>query len=428
MDMPVEGTKLAPKLFKGEASEVEPFLRRYERLATLHNLTAKERCETVTDYCNRHVRETIEGFKAYHESNWDQLKADIRKYWNADLESKRFRVKDLEVFVAYSQRHNITELRQWRKYLRNFIRVAGWLHSQGKLSDYDYAYHMWIGLHPRFRTRLETRILLEQPNHDMSEPFSPESITKAAEVILSIQRFDTERLGSDEAYTYDSENEKELRKDDGEKKRARKPKHSPVFDDSDTEEEDSDSYSKVFWSPSRELSKEETASSKKEQKGLSSDDEFDKLVDQMQSLSLEDPKYGILFLKACKLRPMAADCLRRPMINVGIVPQNMDRDAPPHMNQPNPNRFLPRRGPPAPPGNGCFGCGEIGHIMNDCPKIQEMLNKRVVLRDYRGRLTHPDGTVLRRGHDENWMQAISPRGEAKPATCGITSTKFGTEA
>ena len=29
MDMPVEGTKLAPRLFRGDSSEVEPFLRRF---------------------------------------------------------------------------------------------------------------------------------------------------------------------------------------------------------------------------------------------------------------------------------------------------------------------------------------------------------------------------------------------------------------
>lgn len=51
LDMPVEGSCQAPKQFRGEASDVEPFLRKYERLALSYHLTNQERCETVTDYC-----------------------------------------------------------------------------------------------------------------------------------------------------------------------------------------------------------------------------------------------------------------------------------------------------------------------------------------------------------------------------------------
>ncbi|KAI9059363.1 hypothetical protein FKP32DRAFT_1533805, partial [Trametes sanguinea] len=103
MDMPVEGSKLAPKKFRGESAEVEPFLRIFERLAALHNLTDGEKCETVTDYCNKRVRKTIEGFAAYRQRNWGQLKANIKVFWNADLESTHFRIRDLQVFTAKSR-------------------------------------------------------------------------------------------------------------------------------------------------------------------------------------------------------------------------------------------------------------------------------------------------------------------------------------
>ena len=401
MDMPMEGGKLAPPTFRGDSADVGLFLRRFERLAVLHHLTEQERCETVTDYCGRMVRETIEGFKAYQEGNWEKLKADIRKFWNADLQSKRFRVRDLEALVMQTQKQGIHELEDWRKYQRNFIRIAGWLRGQGKLTDDDYAYYMWIGLHPRFRSRLESRILLEDPNHDMSEPFMPESISKAAEAILGIQRFDTERLSSDHSFMGN------LDEDDY---RQKKRQMRSMQDDDEEEELRVPTAQHL---PKRSLPKQdrrrEAPSNQRDKfRGSLEEDEFDKLVDRMQALSLDDPKYGILYMKACKLNPLAVDCLYKPVINqVSQVPvQEPKRDIPPHIQRQNPNRFLQQRGPPPLRPNGCYGCGEPGHILRDCFKMQDLLNQRIVLKDYHGRFIHPEGGAVRHEPGETLLQAI----------------------
>ena len=78
--MPIEGGKLAPPTFRGDSADVELFIRRFERLAVSHHLTDQERCDMVTDYCGRIVRETIEGFKAYQDGDWEKLKSDIRRF------------------------------------------------------------------------------------------------------------------------------------------------------------------------------------------------------------------------------------------------------------------------------------------------------------------------------------------------------------
>ena len=80
MDMPIEGGKLAPPTFRGDSADVELFIRRFERLAVSHHLTDQERCDMVTDYCGRIVRETIEGFKAYQDGDWEKLKSDIQRF------------------------------------------------------------------------------------------------------------------------------------------------------------------------------------------------------------------------------------------------------------------------------------------------------------------------------------------------------------
>ncbi|OSD06263.1 hypothetical protein PYCCODRAFT_1422583 [Trametes coccinea BRFM310] len=357
VDMPMEGTKLAPRTFKGDPAQ---------------------KCETVVDYCSRVVRETIQGFSAYRQFRWDELKENIRVFWNADLEDKRFRIRDLQVFVAHAKKQPIHEMKDWRRYLRRFIRIAGWLQGQG--------------LYVPFRNRLEARLLLRDPSHDMATPFEPEEIRKAAEGL------DVE---SDEPQEPERERSTRQRKS---KPRSRKAQ--PEWkDDGDSDEEE---FKEKIQMQPRKVSwvakgKEETRA-KKEIKG--EEKEFDELVEQMKKLALSDPQYGLSFLKACSMKPMAADCLPHPQVNQS-VPNHFEpcRMVPPRMSRPDPNRFLSQR-PTGPMISGCYRCGEQGHIMGECPRIQEFLEKRQVLRDYRGRFTTPDGMMVRRVPEETWLQAF----------------------
>lgn len=51
-------------------------------------------------------------------------------------------------------------------------------------------------------------------------------------------------------------------------------------------------------------------------KKFGEDKEFDQLVDKMQQMSLSDPQYGLLYLKVCRMQPLAAECLLKPIIGV----------------------------------------------------------------------------------------------------------------
>ena len=115
-DMPVEGSKLAPKTFKGDPAEVDAFLRKFERVAIQHSLTDLEKCEMITDYCTRRVRETIEGFKAHAEKNWEALREKIRTTWNADLDTRRYRVRDLEQYIQSRRHKRIRDIQGWQRY------------------------------------------------------------------------------------------------------------------------------------------------------------------------------------------------------------------------------------------------------------------------------------------------------------------------
>ncbi|KAG2059954.1 hypothetical protein BDR06DRAFT_873356, partial [Suillus hirtellus] len=81
--------------FKGGFSEVKDFLKHYEKLCDYHNVTSdEEKCESITQYMSRHVTEFIEGLPSFRSNNWSKLKADILKYYDADLDTKRYRRKD----------------------------------------------------------------------------------------------------------------------------------------------------------------------------------------------------------------------------------------------------------------------------------------------------------------------------------------------
>ncbi|KAL7280492.1 hypothetical protein ACG7TL_005424 [Trametes sanguinea] len=102
------------------------------------------------------------------------------------------------------------------------------------------------------------------------------------------------------------------------KSKPRSRKAQPEWkDDGDSDEEEFKE--KVQMQP-RKVSwvakgKEETRA-KKEIKG--EEKEFDELVEQMKKLALSDPQYGLSFLKACSMKPMAADCLPHPQVNQSV--------------------------------------------------------------------------------------------------------------
>lgn len=100
LTMPTPGSKAAPAKFKGHYSEVKDFLEHYEKLCDYHHVSSdEEKGETITQYMSRHVTGFMEALVSFRSSNWRQLKADILKYYDADLDSKRYRRKDLLSYV-----------------------------------------------------------------------------------------------------------------------------------------------------------------------------------------------------------------------------------------------------------------------------------------------------------------------------------------
>ena len=128
LNLPLLGGKQAPSKFSGDYDEVERFLENYEQLLAYHQITTdQDKCRAITRYVSRKVREVIEALDSYRTPNWATLKSDLEKLYDADRYKTRYKKKDLVAYVHKTRKRKMNDLRRWRKYNRDFVRIAGWL-------------------------------------------------------------------------------------------------------------------------------------------------------------------------------------------------------------------------------------------------------------------------------------------------------------
>jgi hypothetical protein len=441
LTMPIPGTKLAPEKFKGEYNLVQRFIQHYERLCDQNNVTiGKEKCETITQYCSKKVGEFVEALDSYTTSNWNQLKDDLLSYYDSDRSSKRYRHKDIISYTEETKVKKIKDLSTWKRYTRGFVRIGGWLKSKGKISDEEHATYFWQGIPRTLRMRIENRLFAEDPKRSLAKAWPVADVTAAAEAILQRDRFDRNFIDSDqeerdetdsdgsldEADSEDEDSETELKKlkkqtkklkELAAAKRAKKKASIKVHFDSEDED------SRIKKSTPAKGNTGTTKSSEAR--------EVEELVKQLNSMSLNDPDYGYLYFKAIKMDKDVEKVVKRPQIGnsqgnngraSGPVGIGQRRDPPPHLAQQNPpttEGYVPR------PPMRCFGCGELGHGITRCHKVDEMLQDGTLAKDHGGRIINGDGTYIRRvTQDETLVAAIDrQRKEKMPQSNLVTISR-----
>ena len=374
VDFPLPGTKGAPKKFKGKHSDVLPFLHFYERLCRKHNVTSDtEKVENITQYCSSSVRRFMEGLPSYQTPDWAAFVRDLKKYYEADKEDKRFIIRDLEKFARHSRTRPLRTMKAWTKYMRDFIRIGGWLRKNGRLSDYDYKFYFWIGLPETLRNQLEARLVAQLPHHDMSDPFDVDDVVNAAESLLHRRRFDRDRLLSEPetedsdlattTSTEDSDSDHDSDSSEEERSRRKKKKLRKVSKEvsrecvtkskpkqvkkttkrivkfqkpavEDIEDSDMDAppprMTQRSMTPSREQSKDDL--------------EVEELIRQLEKMDLSDPDYAVAYFRACNRHPLVKQIVAPPVDRRRVASQssvqahpavprtrNFERDTPPHV-------------------------------------------------------------------------------------------------
>ena len=404
------------------------FLKRYNNLCIAYNVDSDaEKCERILDYCSRKVVHLIEALKSFTDKNWGSLETDLLRYYDADRKETRYIIRDLTQLTQDWKHHSIKTLTKWKSYERKFITIGGWLLAKRKISSSEQAAYFWKGINKTLRERIENRLAAESPPLSLTEAFPMAEVIKVVEKLFERNRFDYNLADSDsdlpdlDADTDTSEDESDSDESDKENHVKTNNKHRKTKKHTKHHSSDSDTEDDITIRASRKAHKATTkttpAKDGKKHSATSKhaeQDDVEQIIKQLGKLSLDDPKYGLLYYRAIKLDTAVAQCVQPPVVNNRSTVNNNSYVQPTYSNTP-PRPIQPRsppvilQPPSARPPMTCFGCGEVGHGIRTCVPLQEMLQKGTLLRDQNGRITFRDGSVVHREQGETIIQAASKR-------------------
>jgi hypothetical protein len=400
--LPIKKGKHAPQTFKGRFDKINEFFDELEGICNERGVTnPKELCKAVTRYCSRNVVEVIEGLEQYRAGNYEGLKTEIKFIFDSEREEVRYTTADLYQLIRKWKIRAIKDLPTFKKYYREYQRIAGWLHIREKINDDDFKLWFWAGLHKTFRRNVEARMRLEDRDLDDSKAFGVTAIVEAAQKVFTRKRFENriklmmERSAEDSDES-DEEDDSDVDEDDQERE-----------GDSD----DEDNLIEKIAARARKDRKAKTEKAREEEKGVKSrksgatDVPIDELVAQMKGLNLGDEdEYRVLFNRMMKTDKRWASILRNPQ-DRGPVTDRPNRGPPPFNVRDNRvfsqgivTRMDPRK---------CFGCGKEDHTMNRCEELQKQIDQGTIAKNSYGKWVWKDGSAIERRRGETWLEAIN---------------------
>src|SRR5271170_2265882 len=323
--MPLLGQKGAPTKFRGHYEEVKQFIRHFNQLCKAYGVSDdKDKCERVVDYCSSKVVKLIEALPSYQTNDWTNLETDLLTYYDADLKDTRYIVRDLLALTRHWKVKQIKTLTKWRKYVRKFTTVAGWLEAKKKISEGDKASYFWHGINKQLRQNIEIRLITGAKPLDIKSPFPVTEVCKVAERIFERNRFDINLADSDSDVPsrmkeLDSESSDESSLDEDEdsddyvytrKSKSKAKKVSTKKSHKAKEESDDETFKRSSKKTTDRKTGQRRSSSDKKQNGIQ--DEVESLIKQMSNLSLDDPKYPLIYYRALKLDADVAHCVKPP--------------------------------------------------------------------------------------------------------------------
>jgi len=400
-EMPMPQQSTAPK-FKGHWSEVADFLLQCDQLFVHFNVTTDaDRCRFMHSYCDRPTREVIEGLPSFINPDWNKLKALVLKIFDAERATQKFTLFDLHSFILRSCTLPLSTLDAFRDYMRQYMRIAGWLLGQHKIDQVEYNRCFWLGIDTSIRPSIEAKMNLQNSKLDPSVPFEFDDVVSAAEMIFKRDRFDfgvfdkPKPTQADSAYPRDEEeftidNLKKLLKSVIPNK---EPSERPVLDPVQSRI--------VYDNLEREGEKAQKA------------DEVETLIKQMSRLTIQDPNYAVCYFRIMKLDPDIGKLLAPPtFVNT------------PRMSSTSSTSPYTTTVPARPQTNFsevlCYGCLQKGHTMTRCAQLAELANQGVVVRNDFGKWTMKDGRPIFRNPDESIVSA------AKRLATPVVSTNLAT--
>ena len=427
IDLPAKGDKKAPPTFKGSHRDWERFIEHYIHICAKIKLTDdREKCLGLLQYCSVRVADYIENLEEYVSKDFDAL---IKKLaWQYDSERKKgeYHIGHIEEFTRTWREERISDLKTFKKYHRKYLEVAGPLKRAGRIDNKHLNRSFWEGLNQTTRDRLERRMTDDEPSLDLAVPFPMEKVIRAAEHIFNRNRFDKHLWEERKAPR------RSTKKKTSTDRRRRRPVDS---DDSESDSEDesdteSDSESEEEPVPSRKKSKGAEKTKVPPISARKSDaiekkaeaDEIGDLVKKMEGLRLDAPLYRSYYVQLSIRAPKICSYFQEPRVasvrsyatqdTRSQSNEPMRRDPPPHQSVSFSDQRMGERRELT-----CYGCGAKGHRMDQCARLDALINQGHVRR-IMGKLRWSNGSFITREPEEPWVDAISRGLPTNQATTG----------
>lgn len=205
--LPLRKEKYAPsKLLSTDTKSkaLDHFLELYSQLCVHYDIVSSpEKCKGLIGYCTNKMARRIEGYPSYVKGDYDQLVKDL--YYFAKDDDNNYNLTEINNFTAKWRRQNIETHEKFKTYHWKFLALVGRAIGTGAIDQKEYNRYFWEGIHKTLRKRIEERLMVANPNLDLSIPFKMEAVVKAVETMFNRKRFDQHLLGKGEDSDSDSE-------------------------------------------------------------------------------------------------------------------------------------------------------------------------------------------------------------------------------
>jgi len=406
--LPLPGGKYAPRTltFRRRKHELTHFLEVYDHICSHYKITDEaEKCKGVITYCTSKVARMVEKLPSFNTGDYTGLVKDL--YYFLEDDDHTYSISKVQSFTKKWRQRRIESLDQFKRYHRKYLELVGKAAGTRSMTEGDFNRYFWEGIHSSLRRKIENRMLVTDPDLDVSVPFAIGHVVKAAGYILNRRRFDQHLFGGSSYNSSDTDSDSD----------AYRPKRV-ASDDTDSDQgEDSD---ESHESRTPFIRKKKLPSSPKSlfkpvpQPKPAEENEVSKLITRMNKLSI-----GQLSQADPKQKAYLADMLK----NLVEPPREQYHPNPPR-NQYNPGpprrEGYPQRDPPPHRPFGeptrpfqerqemfCFGCGRTGHRVTQCGELNTLLNQGTIVRNSAGRLQWPDGSTIQKDREDTWVQAIN---------------------
>jgi hypothetical protein len=191
-DIPVRGSKDAPKTFTGKYNEVRLFIDHFERLIKKCRISSdSDRCDLLMLYCSTDVQNIIRTLDGYEYRKWGVLRPQLLKFFDVDRVYQKYKLIDVKTYAARKRLQTCYNLTQWRRYFLKFNTIAGGPLSKAHLNREDYNSYFLLGINPMLRQVLENRILQVNPRCDDDDQYTVAEINEAAEWHFRWNKYET---------------------------------------------------------------------------------------------------------------------------------------------------------------------------------------------------------------------------------------------